>query len=461
MTQTGCEMPVRMTALMKRLGKQDTPEPRCWWGFGPEEDPANPVERCHKRECEELVVHRSGVAQQVRTGLYTRGIDKDGNPAKYEGRAFFVGGSFQVYYSSSACFEDPEEVKPAERFIFNRDERSKEVTCRGWHIGQAVNGRTKEEWSGISCYDDVEEPVDTDPVTCRTKKGPGIFGNAWRKDYSVRFLCIKRDQSDREVGFVDQALLHWSQPDGTMTGVKLLVTRAANIAWSSLKNWVRTGMQSTKTCFSFEPVKHRGLACWSFVKKVGTIAFAVASVACLGGACAIVAGVSGLTVASVVWASVRVGADTYIQRKGKTAGDHAWSWFAVILKVVGTGLQFVGAAVGAPYTGAAAESLGHALVTTGQTMTIIGIDPKDLIGREYNPDSKEDRLSRLMTECELVSEATNERFMNCMIDPENDFLKKLAENGDLQAVNRDDEGNLQVSCDDIRLAANLHFGRSS
>eukprot|EP00929_Paragymnodinium_shiwhaense_P030074 TRINITY_DN17103_c0_g1_i2.p1 TRINITY_DN17103_c0_g1~~TRINITY_DN17103_c0_g1_i2.p1 ORF type:complete len:634 (+),score=78.20 TRINITY_DN17103_c0_g1_i2:98-1999(+) len=442
-TKVGCEMPIRNSKLMMRLGKRDTPEARCWWGFGPDEDASNPVERCHRRACQEILVERNGVSQQVKTGTYKLAFDDAGKPITHDGRPVFVGRMYSVFYSDRACYEQEKKVKPAERFIFKHG-----GMCEGWHVGELYDGKMS---SGISCYDNVQEPSDANPATCRTKSG--LLGG-WHKDYTVRIFCIKRDQSDQELGFVDKALLRWSQPGGALQGVVRLVGRASTAAWEAMKDWVRSGYQAAKTCFSFSPVEHRGLACWSFVKKVATVAFAVASIACMLSPCAVVGvgAIGAVGIAAVAWAIIRTGVDTVIQRKGKSAGDQGWSWYAVMAKVGGTALQIVGAAVGAP------DVVGETLDIVGQAVSAIGIDPMELVGRDYDPASTEGRLSRLMKECQLASEASHQKFQYVFIDPENEYLKKAVEKEDFVAANKDSEGNLHPSCADVRRAFNIRFG---
>eukprot|EP00929_Paragymnodinium_shiwhaense_P001107 TRINITY_DN101324_c0_g1_i1.p1 TRINITY_DN101324_c0_g1~~TRINITY_DN101324_c0_g1_i1.p1 ORF type:complete len:338 (+),score=46.28 TRINITY_DN101324_c0_g1_i1:94-1107(+) len=132
-SKMGCEHPQEVSNLMKRVGKKDTPEPRCWWGFKDENDEE---EGCHRRECEEIVVHRNDFAQQVKTGTYKR-AKHQGKPVDYDGRPLYVGAVFSVFFSDGNCFES-----------------EKDGTCRGWHVGMHYTvGKHESESTGIACYD--------------------------------------------------------------------------------------------------------------------------------------------------------------------------------------------------------------------------------------------------------------------------------------------------------------------
>eukprot|EP00929_Paragymnodinium_shiwhaense_P048851 TRINITY_DN2465_c0_g1_i3.p1 TRINITY_DN2465_c0_g1~~TRINITY_DN2465_c0_g1_i3.p1 ORF type:complete len:605 (+),score=80.75 TRINITY_DN2465_c0_g1_i3:105-1919(+) len=422
-TKEECLAAPKLTRLAMRLGVE--PEARCWWGFGDKEDQENPEERCHARQCEEVLVHRNGVSQQMRTGSFKTEKNEEGEAITYRVRPMYFGKMYSVFWSDS-CFEEEMQKKTNDN-------------CQGWHVGEhAIPGKREYETTGISCYDNVKEPMEVDPLTCRTKDGWLGMGG-WSDDLSVRFFCTKRDHSDHEVRFIDKVFLLWSQPGGLLMGAVKLMGRAISRAWKAMKKWGNGAVEAAKTCLSFGKVEHRGRACWSLVKKVVTIGFIAAAIACGLTPCAVVAasGTTVLGIAGAVWGVIKTVADTAIEWKARGGVDHALSWYAV--GMTATGMVISAASHGA--VNVQGETIGHALTT-------VGIDPNDVLGMTYKEDTMEGRLQRLMKECSLTKQATEQPWNQIFMHPDKELLKKAFEHKDIPATEH-------PTCADIKNKADM------
>eukprot|EP00929_Paragymnodinium_shiwhaense_P007174 TRINITY_DN11110_c0_g3_i2.p1 TRINITY_DN11110_c0_g3~~TRINITY_DN11110_c0_g3_i2.p1 ORF type:complete len:265 (-),score=39.94 TRINITY_DN11110_c0_g3_i2:235-1029(-) len=150
--------------------------------------------------------------------------------------------------------------------------------------------------------------------------------------------------------------------------------------------------------------RQRARACWGVVKKVATVAFIAASIACMASPCAVVGGgaIGALAIASFGWAVIRTVVDAAIDYKSRTGTDQAYSVVAILVGGVGMAINVaLGTAIDmSSFLGGVIE----AEVELGSAISALGIDVGALTGREYDVGTTNGRLMRLKTLCDMFYE---------------------------------------------------------